>query len=87
MGRGKSGEEISLTGRIVALADVFDALISKRVYKESWSEDQVLEYIRSQSGRQFDPNIVSTFFSVYEVIQAIRAKYSDEHRAPAAPRT
>ena len=86
MAAGKQGEEISLTGRIVALADVYDALISKRVYKNSWAEDQVLEYIRGQSGKQFDPNIVSTFFSVYEVIKAIREKYSDE-KSPVLSKT
>ncbi|MEM7391789.1 MAG: HD domain-containing phosphohydrolase [Verrucomicrobiota bacterium] len=71
------GEEISIYGRIVALADVYDALMSKRAYKEAWDEDRVLALIREESGGHFDPDVVEAFFEVYEVIQAIRAKYSD----------
>lgn len=71
------GEEIPLAGRICAIADVFDALISKRVYKEQWNEKDVLDLIDEQSGRHFDPEIVESFKSVYEVISAIRSKYKD----------
>lgn len=78
LGPGKRGEEISLTGRIVALADVYDALISKRVYKDAWTENDVLHYIRDQSGKQFDPEVVECFLSIYEVIQAIREKFPDQ---------
>jgi HD-GYP domain-containing protein (c-di-GMP phosphodiesterase class II) len=77
VGPGKKGEEISLTGRIVALADVYDALISKRVYKDAWTENEVLSYIRDQAGKQFDPEIVVSFFEIYEVIQSIREKFSE----------
>jgi len=55
---GLQGEDIPLFGRIVALADVFDALISRRSYKERWSIDEVHNYIREQSGRHFDPKLV-----------------------------
>ena len=58
LGRGKQGEEIPLCARIVALADVYDALGSKRSYKEPLHEDQILEYIEAQSGKHFDPEVV-----------------------------
>jgi len=75
--KGLKGEEIPLAGRICAVADVFDALISRRVYKEKWDEKDVLEHIKDQSGKHFDPEIVESFISVYEVISAIRSKYKD----------
>ncbi len=78
MGRGKQGEEIPISGRIVALADVFDALVSKRVYKEAMPEDQVLTIIKDESGKHFDPEVVAAFLAIYEVIGAIRQKYQDE---------
>lgn len=77
-GTGKKGDEIPIAGRIVALSDVFDALISKRVYKEPWAENDVLAHIREQSGKHFDPDVVMAFFSIYDVIKAIRLKYKDE---------
>lgn len=73
----RKAEEIPLAGRIVALADVYDALISKRVYKDAWSEEDVLDYLRKQSGQQFDPQVVDAFFAAYDIIKAIRQKYSD----------
>jgi response regulator RpfG family c-di-GMP phosphodiesterase len=76
-GPGKKGEEIPLYARIVALSDVYDALTSHRTYKDSWPEEKVLEYIRNQKGKQFDPELVDVFFSIYEVIRAIRSKYGD----------
>lgn len=77
LGAGKTGETIPIEGRIVALADVYDALISKRVYKESWAEGEVLDYIKAESGKQFDPDVVNAFFEIYDVIKAIRKKYAD----------
>ncbi len=76
-GPGKKGEEIPLFARIVALADVYDALTSHRAYKESWPEEKVLCYMREQRGKQFDPELVDVFFSIYDVIRAIRVKYVD----------
>ncbi len=74
-GPGKKGEDIPLSARIVALADVYDALISKRTYKESWEESDVLGYIEEQKGTHFDPELVEAFMDIYDVIKAIRAKY------------
>lgn len=76
-GLGKKGIEIPLFARIVALVDVYDALISQRIYKKGWPESKVLAYIREQKGEQFDPELVDVFFSIYQVIQAIHAKYAE----------
>ncbi len=59
--RGLQGEQIHIFGRIVALADVFDALTHKRVYKEAWSVDDAVEYIKNHKGTQFDPYLVELF--------------------------
>lgn len=56
--RGLKGEEIHIFGRIVAIADVFDALTHKRQYKDAWSIESSMEYIRDQSGSHFDPTLV-----------------------------
>ncbi len=74
---GKKNNDIPILGRIVALADVYDALISKRVYKDAWSEKKVIEYIKEQSGHQFDPEVVDAFIEIYDVIKAIREKYTE----------
>ena len=81
-GPGKQGEEIPLTARIVALADVYDALVSKRVYKESLSEEEALAFIREQTGQQFDPEVAAAFLAIYEVIAAIRSKYQEDSIPP-----
>jgi len=76
--QGKKGEEIPLFGRIVALADVYDALSSARVYKEAWSEADVLETIKAEAGAQFDPEIVDIFFSRIDILRAIQERYSED---------
>jgi len=58
---GIKGEEIPLAGRIVALADVYDALSSQRHYKKRWKPDDVVRYIKQRSGCQFDPEVVIAF--------------------------
>jgi len=74
---GKKGEEIPLFGRIVALADVYDALSSRRVYKEAWSEENVLRILQEERGKQFDPDLVDCFIERLDVIRAIASKYPD----------
>ncbi len=59
--QGLKEEEIHIYGRIVALADVFDALTHKRVYKDAWSSDKAVEYIKEHKGTQFDPLLVELF--------------------------
>ena len=76
-GQPKKGEGIPLSARITALADVYDALVSKRVYKDGWPEEAVLDYIREHAGKQFDPQVVEAFFQVLDVIQIIRERYRD----------
>jgi HD-GYP domain-containing protein (c-di-GMP phosphodiesterase class II) len=75
--RKLKGEEIPLGGRIVAVADVYDALISKRVYKEPWDSGKVYDEIRSLSGSKFDPEIVDAFFEILPRIEEIRSRYPD----------
>jgi len=77
IGPGKNREEIPLSARIVSLADIYDALISPRSYKNCWSEQKVIDYILDNKGKFFDPEIVDAFFDIYDVIKAIRQKYSD----------
>jgi response regulator RpfG family c-di-GMP phosphodiesterase len=73
--KGKKGEEIHIFGRIVALADVFDALSSKRTYKAAWNENDVLTAIKKNAGTQFDPELVDIFFSSLDMMRAIQRRY------------
>lgn len=76
--RGKLGEETPLFGRIVALADVYDALSSRRCYKEAWEEDKVLATIREESGKQFDPELVEIFLNSLETFRQIEILYHEK---------
>jgi hypothetical protein len=69
------GEKIPITARIVALADVYDALVSRRSYKKSWEEPDILRLVREEKGRHFDPGVVDAFLAIYDVIKAIQEKY------------
>lgn len=73
----KSGEEISLYARIVAIADVFDALVSRRPYKEPWDLDKAKQEIISQSGKQFDPELVNLFDKNFAKFVAVHDRYPD----------
>lgn len=75
---GKKGEEIPLGGRIVAIADVYDALSSKRAYKEPWTEDNILKELRSLSGVKFDPELIEYFFEILPNIQNIKKNYPEK---------
>jgi len=75
--RGRKGEEIPLEGRIVAIADVFDALTSKRPYKGEWPVDQSAAYLREHAGRHFDPALVPQFLELLPQILEIKRQYSD----------
>ncbi len=74
---GLYGEAIPVEGRIVAVCDVFDALTSIRPYKEPWSFDKAMEYIKKESGSAFDPAIVELFIQSYESIKDIYERFSD----------
>jgi HD-GYP domain-containing protein (c-di-GMP phosphodiesterase class II) len=73
----KRGEDIPLFGRIVAVADVYDALSSRRAYKEAWDEERVLEEMRFLSGKSFDPDVVEAFFSSLDILKALAKRYPD----------
>ncbi len=72
------GDAIPLAARITTLSDVYDALCSRRAYKHAWPEEEVLDTIRQERGRQFDPELVDGFFEIQDVIAAIRMKYQEE---------
>lgn len=74
---GLRGEEIPLEARIMAIADVFDALGSKRCYKEKWQDQEIKEYILAQRGIKFEPRLVDTLFEHYEEFAAIRLENPD----------
>jgi response regulator RpfG family c-di-GMP phosphodiesterase len=72
---GKEGENIPLFGRIVCIADVYDALCSWRSYKDPWKEEDVFEELQIHVGRMFDPELINIFFDIQDVIQTIKQRY------------
>jgi len=78
---GLSGENIPIEGRIVALADVFDALTSERPYKKSWSIEDALEHIKEQSGLHFDPYLVILLIQELPKILVIKEQFSEKSEA------
>jgi len=76
--RHLSGDEIPLCARIVAVADVFDALSHKRCYKEAWKIDDAFSEIQADAGRHFDPEVVLAFMQVRDRISAIQLAFPDE---------
>jgi putative two-component system response regulator len=79
---GLKGRQIPLAGRIVALADVFDALTSKRPYKEAFSIEKSYRIIEQGRGNHFDPDVVDAFFLIQDQILNIKDKYQDEKLSP-----
>lgn len=75
--RGLKGNQIHLFGRIVALADVFDALLTPRCYKPAWSLSEVLDYIQAEKGSQFDPHLVEVLLAQLDRIIAVRDLFAD----------
>lgn len=75
--RGKKGEEIPLFGRIVAIADVYDALSNRRCYKEAWDESAVLEELKKDSGTVFDPELMEVFLESIDTMRQIAAQFPD----------
>lgn len=74
---GLAGEEIPLAGRIMAVADVYDALISKRCYKEAYTHDEAVRIICEGRGQHFDPELVDVFLECAEQIRAVAASLHD----------
>ena len=75
---GLSGEDIPLEGRIVAIADVFDALTSERPYKHAWPLEQALDLMREQAGKHFDPALVALFLQVLPAILEVRDRFPED---------
>ena len=88
---GLAGDAIPLSGRIMAAADIYDALISRRCYKEPFPHALAMRMMREQRGTTFDPAVLDAFCAIESTIQAIAARYGDEPsshaESPAAPST
>lgn len=78
---GLQGKDIPIVARVVALADVFDALTMERSYKKAWTFEEAYQYIRENAGIYFDPELVETFIAQDKEIRAIKAKWDikDSH--------
>lgn len=73
-----AGRQIPLPARLMALADVFDALTTRRVYKAGWSPDQAAAHIQAEAGRHFDPDIVAVFIQLREQFAEIAHRLADD---------
>jgi len=78
---GLSGEDIPLAGRLMAVADVYDALISERVYKRAFSHEETVDIIRQGLGTHFDPEITRVFLGISDRFSEIAGEYSDSKRS------
>ncbi|MBT3136755.1 two-component system response regulator [Alteromonas sp. ALT199] len=76
--KGLVGEDIPIEGRICAIADVFDALTSKRPYKDAWSIEKTVEFLQSQKGKHFEPRLVDLMIEIMPKILDIKATFKDE---------
>ncbi|WP_025851681.1 HD domain-containing phosphohydrolase [Paenibacillus ehimensis] len=75
--RGLRGEQIHIYGRITAIADVFDALGSERIYKKAWELDRILKLLKEERGVHFDPQIVDVFMQLLPKLLEVRDRYTD----------
>jgi response regulator RpfG family c-di-GMP phosphodiesterase len=76
--RGLKGDEIPISGRLMAVADVYDALISKRIYKPAFPHEKAMEIIREGHGKHFDPDVVDALLAIEEEFKTIAVRYSDQ---------
>jgi putative two-component system response regulator len=81
---GLDGERIPPEARIVNVADVFDALTSRRCYKEAWPVEQALEFLRERAGTQFDPRCVDQLISQRDEIAGIMNRFAEESNEAAS---
>jgi putative two-component system response regulator len=75
--KGLAGDAIPLAGRIVAIADVFDALTSIRPYKRAWTEEEAIDYLVQQKGKHFDPMLVDLFVAQLPAIRTVRERWAE----------
>jgi len=76
---GLSGKDIHIYGRITALADVFDALGSDRVYKKAWSDERIFKLLKDEKSKHFDPELIDLFFENLDVIKKVRGEFGDTY--------
>jgi putative two-component system response regulator len=76
--KGLRGDEIPIFSRIVAVADVFDALTSERQYKKAWPLEQACAFLKANSGSHFDPACVTSFFAHWDQVLEIRERFQDD---------
>ena len=74
------GEDIPLFARLVAVADVYDALTSRRSYKEPWSDEKVASFLREESGRHFDPEVVEIALGLLPYFRSVRQRFDVDER-------
>jgi len=70
----KQGEEIHIFGRIVAIADVFDALSVERSYKRAWSVEEIVEFMKRERGKKFDPHLIDLFLDNLDLFLEVRKR-------------
>jgi len=83
--KGLAGEDIPLTGRIIGLADVFDALTSKRPYKDAFPVEKAIDIIKKERGEHFDPHVVDVFLENIDEILQIKGEVSPVGRMLRSP--
>jgi response regulator RpfG family c-di-GMP phosphodiesterase len=84
---GAKGLEIPVFSRIVAVADVFDALTSERPYKKAWTVEKAIDFLRAGAGTHFDPECVNAFLNAWDDVEAIRERYSEDFEPPTPARS
>jgi putative two-component system response regulator len=82
--QGLAGEAIPLEARIVAVADVFDALTSTRPYKRAWSFDDAVAFLQAESGRHFDPALVEAFLGLLPEVREVMQRFGEPVAEPVA---
>ena len=75
---GLSGENIHIYGRITALADVFDALGSDRIYKQAWNDEKIFNLFKEEKAKHFDPKLIDIFFEHLDEFLKIRETFKDK---------
>ena len=79
--RGLAGDDIPLPGRLMAIPDVYDALISKRVYKKAYTHEEAVDFIKAGDGKQFDPDILEAFLEISDTFRDIASGLEDREEA------
>ena len=83
--KGLAGKDIPVEARITCLVDVYDALINRRVYKRPWAQEEVLGYLHTESGRLFDPDLVTCFFDHFPRFHGIQVQHPDRYTQSELP--